>query len=109
MPDKNSKLEAHESIIILNTSNKDANIKISFYFTDKDPIENISKSVKAKRVKCIRIDHSEEIGDVKIPYNKQYAVRVESDVKVVVTFGRLDTTSDKMGFYVSAWCWQNEY
>lgn len=102
IPDKDSELEAHEAIMILNTSDKDANIKLAFYFADRDPIKNVPQTVKAKRVKCIRIDHPDEIGGVKIPYKTQYAVRVESDVKIVATMGRLDTTSSKMGFYVSA-------
>ncbi len=102
VPDKDSELEAHEAIMILNTSDKDANVKLSFYFADKDPIESIPQAVEAKRVKCIRMDHPDEIGGVKIPYTTQYAVRVESDVRIVATMGRLDTTSSKMGFYVSA-------
>ena len=102
IPDKDSELEAHEAIMILNTSSKDANIKLTFYFTNRDPIENINQEVKAKRVKCIRIDHSEEIGGIKIPQREQYALRVESNVKIVATMGRLDTSSSKMAFYVSA-------
>jgi hypothetical protein len=101
-PDKDSELQAHEAIVILNTSDRDANIKLSFYFANKAPIENISQEIKAKRVKCIRLDHPDEIGGVKLSYHEQYALRLESDVKLVATMGRLDTTSSKMGFYVSA-------
>ncbi|MHB1274950.1 MAG: sensory rhodopsin transducer [Candidatus Humimicrobiaceae bacterium] len=103
-PDMNSLLQAHEALIILNTSGKDAKMKMSLYFTDKDPVENIALEVKAKRVKCIRLDKPEEIGGVKIPYHVQYALRLESDVKVAATFGRLDTSSEKMAFYVGAAC-----
>ena len=41
-----------------------------------------------------------EIGDVIIPRHTQYALRLESDVKVVITFGRLDTSSEKLAYYV---------
>ncbi|MHB1376062.1 MAG: sensory rhodopsin transducer, partial [Candidatus Humimicrobiaceae bacterium] len=99
-PDKNSPLQAHEALIILNTSEKDAKMKMSLYFSDKDPVENIALEVKAKRVKCIRLDKPEEIGGVQIPFHVQYALRLESDVKVAVTFGRLDTSSEKTAFYV---------
>jgi len=101
--EKMSGLEAHEALMILNTSEKDAHIKLSFYFSDKNPIENVEQVVDAKRVKCIRMDHPQEIGGVKLPYRTQYAIRVESDVKVVATFGRLDTASERMAFYTSAW------
>ena len=89
--------------MVLNTSNEDANLRLSFYFEDKEPVENIQVRVKAKRVKCIRIDHPDEIGGTILPRSTQYALRVESDVKITATFGRLDTTSDKMAFYTSAW------
>lgn len=103
VPNEGSNVEAHEALIMLNTSSKDANIKLSFYFEDKDPIENVLMVVEAKRVKCIRIDHSDEIGGVEIPKSIQYSLRVESDVKITATFGRLDTSSEKMAFYTSAW------
>ncbi|MHB1252571.1 MAG: sensory rhodopsin transducer [Candidatus Humimicrobiaceae bacterium] len=103
-PDKESPYQAHEALIILNTSDKDANIKMNIYFSDKDPIENIPLEVKAKRVKCIRLDKPEEIGGVKIPLRVQYALRLESNVKVAVTFGRLDTSSEKFAYYVGVAC-----
>ncbi len=101
--DRDSELEAHEALMVLNTSMNDAHLKISFYFSDRDPIKNVEQSVKAERVKCIRMDHVNEIGGVKLPFGTQYAVRVESDVNIVATFGRLDTASEKMAFYTSAW------
>ena len=101
-PDKNNPLQAHEALIVLNTSDKNADLKMSIYFTDKDPIENISIKVKAKRVKCIRLDKPEDIGGVKIPLHVQYALRLESNVKIAATFGRLDTSSEKLAFYVGA-------
>ena len=99
-PDKDSPYQAHEALIILNTSEKDAKIKMNIYFADKDPVENIPLDVKAKRVKCIRLDKPEEIGNIIIPRHVQYALRLESDVKVAVTFGRLDTSSEKLAYYV---------
>lgn len=103
VPDSNSKLVAHEALMILNTSDKDANMKLSFYFEDKGPVEDVLVKVKNKRVKCIRMDHPDEIGGVNLPKRTQYALRVESDIKVTATFSRLDTTSEKMAFYTSAW------
>lgn len=105
LPDKDekSRFEAHEALMVLNTSDRDAHLQLTFYFSDKDPIENISQSVKAKRVKCIRMDHPVEIGGVQLPFRTQYALRVESDVEVVATFGRLDTATEKMAFYSAAW------
>ncbi len=105
LPDKDekSRFEAHEALMVLNTSDQDAHLALTFYFSDRDPIEGVSQSVKARRVKCIRMDHPDEIGRVRLPFRTQYALRVESDVEVVATFGRLDTGSEKMAFYSAAW------
>ncbi len=102
-PSKDSPLVAHEALMVLNTSTKPAHLKLTFFFTDRDPVENIRQNVEARRVKCIRMDHADEIGGIRIPYRTQYALRVESDVPIVATFGRLDTTSERMAFYTSAW------
>lgn len=101
-PDKDSPLVAHEALMILNTSEKKADIKLSIYFEDKDPVEDIFIEVGPKRVKCLRLDKAEQIGGVVIPKHVQYALRLESSVKVAATFGRLDTSSEKMAFYVGA-------
>jgi len=99
--DKDSPYEAHEALIILNTSEKKANINLNIYFSDSDPITGIQVGVEARRVKCIRMDKAEQIGGVVIPRHVQYALRLESDVKVAVTFGRLDTSSEKLAYYVA--------
>jgi len=100
--DKGSPYQAHEALIILNTSDKKAKIKMDVYFSDKNPIEGIDLEVNPKRVKCFRLDKPEEIQEVKIPRHVQYALRIESNTKVVATFGRLDTSSEKLAYYVGA-------
>ncbi|MDD3777137.1 MAG: sensory rhodopsin transducer [Actinomycetota bacterium] len=103
VPDPGSTLAAHEALMVLNTSGRDASLKLSFYFEDREPEENIKLAVKAKRVKCIRMDDPVQLGGFKLPYSTQYALRVESNIPVTATFGRLDTASDRMAFYTSAW------
>ena len=96
-----SGLEAHEALMILNTGSMPATVKLDFYFDDKDPIKNVPVTVAAERVSCLRLDHPEEIGGVQLPFMTQYALRVRSDVPVVVQFGRMDTTQDNLAFYVN--------
>lgn len=98
-----SALEAHEALMVLNTSDRVAHLSLSFYFADREPILAVVLAVDAQRVKCIRMDHPDEIGGVELPFETQYALRVESDIRVTATFGRLDTSSDRMAFYTSAW------
>ena len=44
-PDPNAVYEGHESIMILNTNDRDAHVLISVYFEDRDPVENIPYTV----------------------------------------------------------------
>jgi hypothetical protein len=94
-------LEAHEALMILNTGETPANIRLDFFFDHQPPIKDIPIRVDAERVICVRLDHPQEIGGVKLPVLTQYAMRVRSDVKVVVQFGRLDTTQANLAYYLN--------
>lgn len=94
-------LEPHEALMILNTGSAPAHVKLDFYFDDKDPVKDIPVEVASERVICLRLDHPEEIGGVHLQPLSQYALRVRSDVNVVVQFGRLDTTQPNLAYYVN--------
>lgn len=80
--------ESHEAICILNTSGRDARISISIYFEDRGPGQGVVE-VPAERTRHIRTDGIE---GVEIPRGVPYALRVESNVPVVVQHSRMDTT-----------------
>jgi hypothetical protein len=94
-------LEAHEALMILNTGTTPANVKLDFYFDNKAPVKDIAITVPAERVICLRLDHPDEIGGGEIPPLTQYALRVRSDVNIVVQFGRLDTTQSNLAYYIN--------
>ena len=103
LPEKTpgSSLEAHEALMFLNTGPQPANIKIDIYFSDKDAVKDIPMTVAAERAIFIRLDKPEEIGGVEIPPMTQYGLRIRSDVKIVVQFGRLDTTQNNLAYYIN--------
>ena len=90
--------EGHEALIVLNCNEEEAKIRIDFYFEDKAPIENVMFTVGGKRVKCFRMDKPEEIGGVTLGRLQQYALRVRSDVEIVVQFGRMDVTQPNCSY-----------
>ena len=94
-------LEAHEALMILNTGKAAANIKLDFYFDDREPVTDVPVTVAAERVICLRLDHPDEIGGLEIPCASQYALRVRSDVEIVVQFGRMDTTQSNLAYYIN--------
>ena len=97
-PDPQADYTGHESVMILNTNDKDANILISVYFEDKDPVENIPYVVPAKRIRCFKTDDSEVLGGLEIGVGVQYSMEIKSDVGVIVQYGRLDVQQPNMAY-----------
>jgi len=91
-------LEGHEAVIILNCSEEDAEVIMDVFYEDKDPVEGIILLVPAKRVKCFRMDHPEEIGGLKIDRLFQYAMRFKSSTEVIVQYGRMDITQNNLAY-----------
>jgi hypothetical protein len=95
---KDAGFEGHEAIMILNSNERQADVLMDIYFEDREPIEGIRITVLAKRIKCVRMDHPEEIGGVKIERLSQYALRFRSSVEVVVQYGRMDVTQPNLAY-----------
>src|SRR5437016_1351651 len=81
-------VEAHEALMILNVGPRPARMRFDFYFEDREPITDVAIELGARRVKCYRLDRPREIGGVELPVTTQYAVRVRSNVPVIVQLGR---------------------
>jgi len=97
-PAGKGKLKGHEALIILNTSEKDVKIELEVFFEDKKPDKKIKLFVPAERVKCFRLDKPLGDSKYKIPFG-QYALRVKSNVPVIVQFGRLDVRQPNLAYY----------
>ena len=83
----------HEAICVMNTTADDAEMTLDFYFEDRDPMENVSVTVPAKRCYHIRMDIPEQVGGVEIPLDTPYGVRVRSNVPIVVQYSRMYSTT----------------
>lgn len=96
-PDPNADYSGHESVMILNTNDKDANVLISIYFEDREPVENISYTVPAKRIRCFKT-HEKEVLGFEIGVGVQYSMEIKSDIGVIVQYGRLDVQQPNMAY-----------
>ncbi len=82
-------MKSHESASILNTSDEDAHVEITVFFSDREPIGPYKVTVPARRTKHVRFD---ELQDPEpIPKATEYASIIESDRPVVVQHTRLDS------------------
>lgn len=95
--DGDSRIPSHEAISVLNTGDKEANLKISFFFEDGRPaIKNVEVRIIPESCVHLRLDKPEQIGSIVIPYDTPYGIRIESDVRVVVQYSRANTGSVRM-------------
>ena len=100
-PEGEGVLKGHESVIVVNDSDKTAKIKVSIFFVDKEPYENIEWTVEAKRVRCFRMNNLEHMCGFKVPFETQYAMKLTSNCEIVVQYGRLDNTQANLAFYTT--------
>jgi hypothetical protein len=84
--------ESHESTCVLNLSKKPATIRFTAYFEDRAPVEGLEATCPPKRTHHIRINALKNPAGESIPKGVPFALRVRSNVRIVVQHTRLDTT-----------------
>ncbi|MFC3801418.1 sensory rhodopsin transducer [Cohnella sp. GCM10012308] len=90
--------EGHEAIMILNCHDEQAVVRMDIYYEDREPDAGIEIVVPARRVKCVRMDHPEEIGGVELGRQVQYSLRFHSDIEVVIQYGRMDIAQPNLAY-----------
>lgn len=80
---------SHETACILNTSDQDAHIKLTLFYSDKEPTGPYNITVKARRTMHLRFNELEDPEPLAL--GEDYASVIESDVPVVVQHTRLDS------------------
>ena len=93
-------MEAHEALMLFNTSEETIRAVIDVYYADREPVKGIMVEVPAERIITLRLDHPEDLNGTVIPKLTQYALRITASQPVVAQFGRLDTTQNAMAYYV---------
>lgn len=82
-------MTSHETACILNSGERDAEVEIMIYFTDREPTGPYIAQVPARRTLHLRFN---DLGDPEpIPRDTDYASVVRSDHPVVVQHTRLDS------------------
>ena len=82
-------LTSHETVCILNASDRDAEVTITVFFADRDPAGPYRFIVPARRTRHQRFNELNE--PEPIPVATNYASFIESTVPIVVQHTRLDS------------------
>jgi hypothetical protein len=81
-------LVSHETACILNAGDRDANITLTIFYTDREPV-TYRVIVKARRTLHLRFN---DLADpAPIPLDTDFSSVFESDVPIVVQHTRLDS------------------
>lgn len=88
---------SHEAICVLNLGKADANIDITLYFEDREPMTGFKAICPSERTNHIRLDQIKDQDGNGIPRGVAYAILVTSDKPIIVQYSRLDTTQAEMG------------
>jgi hypothetical protein len=82
-------LTSHETACILNATDNDAQVKITIYFSDREPCGPYCVTVPARRTRHVRFNDLDD--PAPIPTDTDFASIIESDVPIVVQHSRLDS------------------
>jgi hypothetical protein len=82
-------MTSHETACILNAADDDAHVRITIFFTDREPAGPYRVTVPGRRTKHLRFNDLED--PEPIPKETPYASVIEADVPIVVQHTRLDS------------------
>lgn len=80
---------SHETVCMLNTSDEDANVEITIYYKDREPIGPYKVTVPSRRTKHLRFNDLKD--PEPIPRGTDYSSVIRSDVPIVAQHTRLDS------------------
>ncbi len=93
---QNGNFESHEAVCVLNVSGKAANINISIYFEDREPLFGFSAVCESNRTNHIRLDYIKNDKGESVPKGVPYAILIESDTPIICQHSRLDVSQAEM-------------
>jgi len=80
---------SHETACLLNASDQNAEVEITLYFADREPVGPYRVTVPARRTRHLRFNDLEDPEPV--PRGVDYACVIEASVPLVVQHTRLDS------------------
>ncbi|NLE12888.1 MAG: hypothetical protein GX628_04325 [Clostridiales bacterium] len=87
---------SHEAICVINTSDVDAEIKLTLFYEDREAITGFNSHCGAMKTHHIRMDKITNAEGQGLIWDVPYAALIESNTPIVVQYSRLDTSAAEM-------------
>lgn len=87
-------LTSHETACVLNAGDTDAQVRITVFFSDREPAGPFKFTVPARRTQHLRFNDFRD--PERIPVDTDFASVIESDVPIVVQHTRLDSRQEAL-------------
>jgi hypothetical protein len=91
LPDTSNGI-SHESLCVLNLADTDAEIALTFYYEDRDPLTGYVARCPSERTRHIRLDGLRDKDGQSLQQCVPYAIRLSSNVPVFCQYTRVDAT-----------------
>lgn len=82
-------MTSHGTACLLNASDEEAHVRITIFFSDREPVGPYRVTVPPRRTEHVRFNNLED--PEPIPKATDFASVLESDVPIVVQHSRLDS------------------
>jgi hypothetical protein len=78
--------QANETLVILNTTDIQAEIDMTIYFTNREPVRHRRFTVEPERVRCLKTNDVTDMDGFVPEYREQYAIRLQSNTEIVAQY-----------------------
>lgn len=95
-------LISHETACLLNAQDEDAEVRITLYFTDREPVGPYKVKLAARRTLHLRFNDLEDPEPV--PRDTDYACVIKSNVPIVVQHTRMDSRHPNIALMTALAC-----
>ena len=90
---------SHDSLWMLNTTDRGAQVEITLYYADREPVGPYPLEVAPRRVRQVRFN--DLIDPEAMPLETDYGAVITSDVPIVIQFTQMDTRQSENSRTVS--------
>lgn len=93
----NGEFVSHEAVCVLNITQENAEVSLTLYFENREPVGDYTVLIPAQRTNHIRIDKIKNNNGISVPQDTPYAIVVQSACEsLTVQYTRVDSSQEPL-------------